>query len=490
MAGRAHRLKGYTIAVEVFGREKGFDANLDPIVRIQAGRLRRALEHYYLVAGGNDPIRIDVPRGGYVSTFEAGPSAVEPVPPAAGEDRGLDSVSDAAVIAVTPLQTLDAAPDQAFFANGLLVELVGELNRYEGVIGMPCAGPGTDAGGAPPRELGAALGARFVVGGTVRRDVAQIKVTAQLTDVLTGQQMWSSAYSISPEAERLIATQEDIARSVVSVVADAFGVVARRLWQESSSKPPEELSSYEALLRYHQYMLVLTPDEALATFAALQSATEREPDYGPAWAGLANLHCHALIFDRPGIEGSLETAFAHARRAAALSPDSQLARTILAYVYVLRGELDLFRREAEAALALNPHSPHFGGTIGYLHILAGDYERGCLLLERSIAVTPHHPKWFHHGLYACHFARADYEAAYREVVSVGHPPGFWDPTLRAAALARLGRLEEARAAGRELLEIKPDVGRRMRGILALMSRDTALVEDLIGALRLAGLDVD
>ncbi|MEJ2207166.1 MAG: adenylate cyclase, partial [Gemmatimonadota bacterium] len=59
LAGRTHRLKGYTVAVEVFGRAKDFDATNDPIVRIQAGRLRRALERYYLVAGDRDPILID-----------------------------------------------------------------------------------------------------------------------------------------------------------------------------------------------------------------------------------------------------------------------------------------------------------------------------------------------------------------------------------------------------------------------------------------------
>jgi hypothetical protein len=75
LAGRAERLKGYTIAVEVFGRPKDFDANLDPIVRIQAGRLRRALEHYYLVAGGQDPVVISVPKGGYAPEFSRSESA-------------------------------------------------------------------------------------------------------------------------------------------------------------------------------------------------------------------------------------------------------------------------------------------------------------------------------------------------------------------------------------------------------------------------------
>ncbi|MEE4175176.1 MAG: hypothetical protein V2I57_13070, partial [Xanthomonadales bacterium] len=71
LAGKARRLKGYTIATEVFGRDEDFDAAHDPVVRIQAGRLRRAMERYYLVAGGDDPIVIDIPKGGYVPVFSA-----------------------------------------------------------------------------------------------------------------------------------------------------------------------------------------------------------------------------------------------------------------------------------------------------------------------------------------------------------------------------------------------------------------------------------
>lgn len=63
LAGRSDQLKGYTIATQVFGRDEDFDAAQDPIVRIQAGRLRRALERYYLVTGGADPVVIDIPKG-------------------------------------------------------------------------------------------------------------------------------------------------------------------------------------------------------------------------------------------------------------------------------------------------------------------------------------------------------------------------------------------------------------------------------------------
>src|ERR671918_20022 len=69
-AGRADRLKGYSIALAVFDRDDSFDPQTDPVVRLAARRLRRALEHYYLTAGRDDPVRIEIPKGGYAPICE------------------------------------------------------------------------------------------------------------------------------------------------------------------------------------------------------------------------------------------------------------------------------------------------------------------------------------------------------------------------------------------------------------------------------------
>jgi adenylate cyclase len=86
LAGRADRIKAYSVGMEVFGRDSSFDAQGDPVVRIEAGRLRRALEHYYLVPGLSDPVIIDVPKGAYVPHFTMraafGAEAVDPPAPA------------------------------------------------------------------------------------------------------------------------------------------------------------------------------------------------------------------------------------------------------------------------------------------------------------------------------------------------------------------------------------------------------------------------
>ncbi len=92
LAGRADHLKAYTIAVEVFGRDpRHFDPQTDPVVRMEAGKLRRRLERYYLGVGRGDPLRIAIPKGSYAPTFgwqRNGEPAAEAVPGSPAPSRG------------------------------------------------------------------------------------------------------------------------------------------------------------------------------------------------------------------------------------------------------------------------------------------------------------------------------------------------------------------------------------------------------------------
>jgi adenylate cyclase len=491
LAGRGAGIKGYTVATRVFGRGERFDASRDPIVRIEAGRLRRALERYYLVAGGRDPIRIDIPKGRYVPRFHRQtPARGGATFPSASDGDG-PLPDDEPCVAILPFRDLTGDSDRKFFVNGLVEELVNELNHYENIIAVPCqqAGGGVAGDILKPR-VGDRIDARFVLGGSVRRDAVELKIAAQLTDTATVRQVWGESYKVPLEASGLIATQEELARDVIAAIAGEYGVIAKRLTRESRQKPPTELSTYDALLRYHHYMLVMTPTAGEQAFVALRCATEAEPDYGPTWSGLANLHAHAWVFDLPGFDEPLETALTYARRGAALAPDSQLARTILAYVYLLRGERELFAEEADAALDLNPNSPNFSGTIGYLLACAGECDRGFALLQRAIGLNPCHPRWFHHGLFIIHFQRKQYQEALEEAEKVGHKVAFWDPVLRAAALGKLGRLQEASASVQELRRIKPDFERRVREFLPRTATSPEIWDDFLDGLRKAGLQID
>lgn len=478
LAGRAEQIGQRRIARRVFDRGDAFDPGQDPVVRVEAGRLRRRLERYYYVAGEQNPIRIDIPKGRYAPRFSR-----------RDDGRGVASSRSerslprdpGPTVAIVPFRNLNGDAQASFFGAGLVAELVAEVNRYERVVAVPAQSLGVHGG----TDEGSG-NARFLVEGSVRRDDVEMKIVVHLTDTLRVRHLWSESYKVPLDASHLIEVQEDLARDLMAAVADEYGVISRRLERESQGKPPAELSTYEALLRYHHYLLVMTPEAGADTFQSLVQATEREPGYGPAWAALANLHVHAWLFDRPGFEDPLSTALQHAKRGASLAPESQLARTILAYLHLLRGEVDRFTAEAEVALALNPGSPNYTGSIGYLFALAGEYDRGEALLEAAFASGLRQPSWFHHGLFAIHFARGRYEDAYATMERAFPPVGFWDALLRAAALGKLGRGDEARRDVAEVRRIKPDLGKKIEEMLARTPIPGEVRAELLDGLRRAG----
>jgi TolB-like protein len=492
LAGRAERLKGYTIAVEVFGRPKDFDANLDPIVRIQAGRLRRALEHYYLVAGGQDPVVISVPKGGYAPEFGRSESAsgLQGSPAESPFDL-IPRLPLGVAVAVLPLRELAVDQESRFFAEGLRDEFCQELSRYQSLVVIPCPQDMLqDAGGAGHAGLSRRLGARFLLQGSVRRGEDQIKVSAWLIDGPGGQQVWSQSFTSPLSPDRLIETQAEIARSVSAVIGSELGIISQRVAEEARQVPPASLGTYEALLRFYDYQITLDPGAGQQCAVALQAAAEREPEHGPLWSGLATLLQQAYMLDRPGAQDPGGQAAEYAQRGAALAPGSQLARGVLARNHFLQRERAAFLRETEVALRLNPGSPVFVGTAGYSLILAGDGRRGRPLLERAIASNPCHPGWFNHALCVDDYMRGDYESALQQTLKPAFEVRLWGPVLRAAVFGQLGRTAEAGAAASEILALVPDFEARAWELTHRPILSDEIVASLLEGLRKAGLRVE
>ncbi len=488
LAGRADQLKGYNVATQVFERGEDFDPAQDPIVRIQAGRLRRALERYYLVAGRHDAVFIDIPKGRYVPIFSEQTTATE----LSGPGTAGGAEPDAPVgpsVAVMPLENLTQDPDQAFFAVGLAEDLVTELNRFQDIVVIPCQ-RALQAAGSPAdlEHMCRSLGARFLLGGAVRRDAESAKVSVRLIDTMNGRQLWAKAFKHSLEANNLIKTQEEIARSVVATIGSEHGIIAQRLATESRKKSPADLSTYEAMLRYYSYQIAPSPQASEACFDALRGAVEREPEYGPVWSALATLYCQMYVFDVPGFVDPLETGLTYANRGVFLEPGRQLSRLILAYACLLGDELDSFQEEAETTLALNPNNPYAVGTIGYMFVLSGEFERGRRLLDRATAANPFHPRWFHDAYYFDRFHHGDYQGAY-EAVKSRDESDFWYPGLVAAALGKLERVDEAARHVASLLERKPDFCTRARELTGRSVKVASLIDDLFDGLHRAGLPI-
>ena len=484
---RASQLKGYTIAVAVYGRAETFDPQLDPIVRVEAGRLRRALEHYYLTAGRNDPVRIKIPKGGYVPTFRT-----VQMPPSTAEtntaERKDSALTSKPSVAVMPLLNLTGDEDQDYFADGLTEELTAELARYQEF--KVIASQSTMAFKSrkvDPKEVGRDLGVRFLLTGIVRKDLKTVKVTIRLLDTSTAEQIWGQSYKRNLTAANLISVQEEIAHRVIGVIADQYGWIARRLSTESRKKAPADLKAYDAVLRFYHYETELTPEAFEKALAALEQAIEIDPDYGLAWSMLGHLHADNYALGFCEIEAPLGKALTFARKGVALAPDNQFARDALSLVYFHRGNKKFFLQHVEETIALNPNSPYIVGVAGWHMVLYGEWDRGLDLLKKGIKLNPYHPTWFHLAPFMDYYRRGEYENAFAEALKFNYPKLFWDPLIRAASLYRLGRQNEAKTAVGQLLKLEPEFATRGRRLISNYVKVDDLVDTIIEGLRKAGL---
>ena len=482
LAGESDEIKGYTIATQVFGRREDFDQSTDPIVSIQANKLRRALEHYYLTAGQQDPLRIGMPKGTYVPTFER-LTAVQGV--GRPKDRAEADLLESAwpTVLVQLFQNLTGDPDLDYMAYGLATELATEITRYQDirVLMVNTATPGKRASDSS---------ARFTIDGNVRQDAHGFKVTVSLDDTRSGIRLWSDTHRCDMGAAHMISFQEQVARVVTAKIAGETGIINKALSIESKKVPPSDAQTYHAILRYYEFNAQFSAATFFNALEALEQATAREPECGLAWSILARLYAanHSLeLFDRPT---PLEEAGTFAERGVQLDPANQRARLILSFVRLLQSNLTGALSEVGHALALNPRALILKDHIGYLMTLCGDWDRGPALIRKAIQLNPYYDVIVHHALWVDFVRQKDYEQAYLETLNFRTPTLFWDPLLKASVLGLLGRVDEGRQAVAGLLKLKADFSKRGRNLIQYYIKFDEIVEQIIVGLRRCGLEIE
>jgi adenylate cyclase len=475
LAGRQDGLSQDAIATRVFGRREDFDPTVDPIVRIQAGRLRRSLERYYLLTGGQDPVRIELPRGTYVPVLRRATP-----PEKAAAERSPEAVDDWPVVVALPFQsaTLDAELDEA--AARFRDQLVVEMGRYRDVR-VVLRDEADDRGSSPP-EAG-----RFELSGRLSRDEGGRWLTAQLLDRWTTDQVWAQEYRGETDVSSTF--YEETARVVAARVASEHGLVAQRLWAEQRRRPPTEPTPYGAILRSYQFFFNRDPADFAPAVEALKRVVAAEPECSLAWVQLSRLSSVNYQYEIAPVDTPIDEAVAQAQRGVRLDPTGQRGRAALAFALLLKGELAASRAEAQNALDLNRDSLVYLESIGWVMTLCGDWEGGSSLIRRAIAQNPHHMPVAFHGLWAYHLRRGEVDEAFQAAQQYRDPAFFWRPLTRACCLGHLGRLPEARRELADLLKARPDFARRGRTLIGRLIKFPDLFDRIVDGLGKAGLEL-
>jgi len=483
LAGESKEIKGYTVATRVFGRRQDFDQATDPIVSIQANKLRRALEHYYLTAGIKDPVRIEIPKGSYVPGFSERIGDHFPSAQRGSEYEVTRSKGAWPAVVIRPFQNLTGDPDLDYMAIGLATELATEITRFQD-IRVLILGP--EDRGRPEADIGA----RFAIDGSIRKDSAGIKVAIQLIDLATRTQVWADTNESEFKAERVIAFQEEVARVIAAKMCAEFGVISRAMSNESKNIPPSDLKTYEAILRYYAFGADYSEATFFKALEALRLAAAKEPEKGIVWSMLARLYATNYGLELYDADTPLDEAVAFAQKGVGLDPANQRVRVIMSYVLLLKNDLSHGLAEAERAISLNPNSLIMIAELGYLLTLLGDWKRGPTLIRKAIENNPYYYVIVHYALWLDWMRRKDYEKAYAETLHFRTPLLFWDPLTKAATLGLLGRIQEGKKACDNLLKLKPDFSSRGRVLIKHHIKFDDILARTVEGLNKVGLSID
>ena len=491
LAGRSNHIKAYSIATEVFERGDDFDSVSDPIVRVEAGRLRRALEHYYLTAGINDSLRITIPKGGYLPDFHMTDSKQPHETDKTETTLTPEPASDLHTVLVLPFQYQGELPEFEYFADGLCEEVVIALSQYKDLnIIFGDVSVISDFDTEDPVNISQKLNARFALMGMVRVNEDILRVSIRLLDAAANKQIMGRQYEYPNNTANLFAIQNDITSQVALSIADTYEGVIPKILAFEMKGTDTELTSYDAMLRVHYYNQSFSKETYHQARMAAELAVKSDPENALAWAALSEMLCDGYThnFSSDNRDTSITGALNAARRAVSLDRSNDYVYWALALAAMAARDTKTVISASESLLELEP-PPSYRAFAGWCLSLAGQWERGLKILDQNKKIMQLYLGWLHHAPFLNYYRQGQYENALNEATKMNVPMLVWDPLERAAACGQLGDRDNARMAIDEIISLRPDFIDDPRRYLNCYIMQDELVDHVIEGLIKAGCPI-
>jgi len=462
-AGRSNTIKEYTIAVNVLNKPVGFKPQHDAIVRIHAGRLRRALKDYYKELGIRDDIEITVPKGSYIPVF--------------GRMHPIES-KPAVTLIVMPFTCLETNISRQAFADSLGRQLCGEFGRFSdfSVISYYTSLQLTSKN-KEIHSLASIFGAQYVITGNVQFETGNLRVDIQLTDTQSGIQIWTELYHSSYRPSNFFKVADHIVTRVISSLGDFNGLIVQQISKGLTTNKSGR--SCSALLSsYHNFYSSFNEQGFKKAYADMENAVEKDHANDMVWAFLGELSLVAFLFQQTTRENPILKAFRCAQMALKLNPLSQHGYITLGMAHIFLDNKEASLEALEKARKLNPNASGSMGIIGCLMICAGEYSRGIELIHKSIEFNKSFPSFFHISISLYHFKKREYSQAFLEAEKMDMPDFILGILLRISTLTHMNRNREANSLVRNLKKSLPDINWISKDYFRRFLLDPDLVEQL------------
>lgn len=549
LEGRGSELKGYTIAVEALGRPADFDPQSDPIVRVEAGRLRKALRQYYTLEGADDPLRISMPVGAYVPVFE-------PNDPSVRERDAFDDDSTDAEEGAEAQSIARAAPARRGAAwlkrwpvlavGALVLTLLLPAGSYRNVpVSQPVpVDPATQqtrlseqatrlAGTSAPSHLPvlavtmSVTAADPALNDIVRAftrplvdalarfdDLVAIKAPAdgvavpdgvdyvfemnanrlgdavegfgRLRSVRDGRIVWTTSTSRTLAKGADDPALTEIARRLAIRLAEPFGIIYADFRQAAPSSPTR------CIVKAFNLRRAMKAEDHLAARSCLEAVIEKDPAFHPAWSQLAlvTLEEYGSGFNPLPESPALDRALAAALTAVRLAPSSARAQQAMMDAQFSSGAIEDALKSGQEALTRNPYDPDIMADLGARYVQLNRPAEGLPLLQRAIELSSGRPSWYDFFAFlGAHLMGAIKLSDTHAAILVADETPF---SLLGRALLHARKGDDAALAVtlRRLAQVEPPFGRDARLYLTRKGFSEPVIDRIVedlGSSRLAAL---
>jgi adenylate cyclase len=366
------------------------------------------------------------------------------------------ALPDKPSIAVLPFANMSGDPEQEYFVDGMVEEIITALSRIRWLFVIARNSSFTYKGQAVDvKQVGRELGVRYVLEGSVRKAANRVRITGQLIDAVTGTHLWADRFDGS--LEDIFDLQDKVASSVAGVIEPALQAAETA---RSANRPTSDLTAYDLYLR--AYAMVFSSGANFAEALRItEQAIERDPHYGTAlaWAAL----CCLLVTDRQSgdPDANSRKGIDFARRALEVAGDDPgiLANAALALAY-FGEDIGAMMSLVDRALVLNPSFARGCHISGILRVWAGQSDAGIERVEAALRLSPRaRIGWGLMVIGMAHFfGRRFDEAVPKLLLAIQEDPGYLETyRLLAACYAQMGRLDEGREIVARLRAITPVV---------------------------------
>jgi TolB-like protein len=480
---RNMRIKEYSIAVNVLNRPSDFDPHVDAVVRIHAGRLRRALNEYYLTDGIHDAVNIRIPKGCYVPLFNF-TEKVKPITP----DKPVDPAFHFnPVVAVFPFRASPKLPDVDLFSRMLGEELCAELSRFRdiSVIGYYSADM-LERMEENMLEAAKLLGADYIITGSLQYFEQNVRIRAILLIASTGEILMTRSLEKRNLFSGLPEIQDEIIQDFISSVGGYYEVLFQEMKKASPKKTPGSPEIHQAFYYYYLFRRRYTTENYLAAVSALEQMVKEQPDQAVAWAMLGELYLEGRAIGLKKGDDPLSESHRCSMQSFKLDQLCQHAWYTYTWVQLNKGEKELCLEAGRKCIQVNPNHTALVSGVGCLFVCAGYFEEGFLAMERSVKLNAFCPSWVSAGICLYYLQREDYAAAYLAAEKINAEEMFLDPLLKCVSLSFLSREEAALKYLEKLLQWDPDIKVRIRMLLSGFILSEKLTSAIFEGLRRIG----